>query len=127
MIQPELAIIFSEIRKRTPLTIHTELHLRVAEGRVRIADFAAYETLPDDEVPTIPPLVVIEIVSPSESLNSIVEKCRDYMAWGVPNVFVVNPRDRAMYRAEGGSLISVESLSIPELEATIEKAQVFGA
>lgn len=40
-----------------------------------------------------PPTLVIEILSPSDTIEDIAEKTRDYLAAGVPLVWVVSPFD----------------------------------
>lgn len=50
-----------------------------------------------------PPDVAIEILSPGQSLRGMNERCRWFVANGVPAAVAVNPRRRtvAVYRADG--------------------------
>lgn len=69
-----------------------------------------------------PPLVVIEILSPEDRFHAVVQKCADYEAFGIPEIWIVNPhsqevwtvRDgqahaaadrRASFRCEGGEVL----------------------
>ncbi len=50
-----------------------------------------------------PPDVVVEILSPGQSLNALVDKCRFYTAHGVPIVLLVHPASESvrMFLADG--------------------------
>lgn len=41
-----------------------------------------------------PPLLCVEILSPSDTIEDIQERVDDYLAMGVPFVWVVSPRSR---------------------------------
>lgn len=63
--------------------------------------------LPDEQIPdghvTIAPDLAVEVVSPNDTLYEVDAKVREYLAVGVPLVWVVNPRARTIhvYRADG--------------------------
>jgi Uma2 family endonuclease len=69
--------------------------------------------LPDERIPAghvpIPPDLAVEVVSPNDTVYELDAKVDEYLAAGVPLVWVVNPETRAVhvYRAGG----SVERLS----------------
>ncbi len=69
-----------------------ELRMRMAKGRIRIPDVVVSEIpIPDEEVFTTPPYLCIEILSPDDTLSDIQERTDEYLAFGVPNVWVVDP------------------------------------
>jgi len=51
---------------RTGLVAAISIRLRTAVNRVRVADVAAFLPEPDEQVPSTPPLIVIEIASPED-------------------------------------------------------------
>ena len=67
------------------LYVIPEVRHRVREGRYRIPDIAVFEGEPEGEVPSTPPLVAIEILSPDDRIGYIVPKLKDYRQWGVRN------------------------------------------
>jgi Uma2 family endonuclease len=63
--------------------------------------------LPGESLPTgwgrIPPDLVVEVVSPNDSVGELEQKLDDYQKAGVPLVWVVNTRSRTVmvYRGDG--------------------------
>jgi Uma2 family endonuclease len=49
-------------------------------------------------------LLCIEILSPDDSMESMQERIDDYLAFGVPCVWVVNPRSRRGYICDADSM-----------------------
>jgi Uma2 family endonuclease len=75
--------------------------------------FWSKERLP--EVPegyfTIPPDLIVEVVSPSDHFSRIQGKVRHYLARGVRLVWVIDPEDRSatVYRADNGASLLTET------------------
>ncbi|HZR98239.1 MAG TPA: Uma2 family endonuclease [Chloroflexota bacterium] len=81
--------------------------LRVTFGGVsRVPDVSVYrwERVPRDaagrvaDVFTVPPDLVIEIVSPQQSVNELVRRCLWYVDHGVPLALLVDPEDESVIR-----------------------------
>ena len=53
---------------------------------------------PYQQIVSAPPLICIEILSKDDSFASIVDRLDDYLAMGVANVWVIDPRLRRGYR-----------------------------
>jgi Uma2 family endonuclease len=70
--------------------------------RVRLPDlsFIRYGRLEGGQVPeghiTVPPDLAVEVVSPSDRFAEVRAKVREYLAAGVPMVWVVDPAMRAV-------------------------------
>ena len=93
--QVRLAALFFARRKADNLNVFTELRVRVSATRFRIPDICV--TLghePDEQVFTRPPFLCIEILSPSDTMHSMQERIDDYLTFGVPFVWVINPQSR---------------------------------
>jgi len=68
------------------------MRLRVAPGRIRVADVVVVELpLPEEEVFTSPPWLCVEIMSPDDTMSSMQDRLDDYLRFGVPNIWVVDP------------------------------------
>lgn len=79
--------------------------------------------LPDERIPTghvpIPPDLAVEVVSPNDTVYEVDAKVEEYLAAGVPLVWVVNPDTRGVrvYHADGTveRLVEHDKLTAPEL------------
>ncbi len=68
------------------------LRMRVAPGRIRIPDVVVCEIpMPGEEVFTSPPYLCIEVMSPDDTISAMQDRLDDYMQFGVPNIWVIDP------------------------------------
>ena len=125
-LRPRLASLLLQVARSRRLEVYTGLDLKISASQFRIADVAIYENEPEGNVPERAPLAVVELVSPFEAGPDLTEKGADYAAWGVPHIFIVDPKAQEFYRAQGGVHSPIKELEIPGIEATITKAQLFG-
>ena len=74
-----------------------------------------------------PPLLCIEILSRDDRMSEMQERVEDYLAMGVENVWVVDPRRRRAYALdrEGGLKPAPEALTIGGTAIEISIAEVF--
>jgi Uma2 family endonuclease len=89
--------IFLAQRKRLRIRVITELRMRVSKTRIRIPDIAIVEADDRDQVQQNPPLLVIEIVSPDDRFSRIEKVIKDYLAFGVPMIWIIDPYERAAF------------------------------
>ncbi len=71
-----------------------EVRTQVAPDHVRLPDVLVNPIGHWPEVIVEPPLIVIEVLSPTDSFISMSERVRDYVAMGVPNVWLLDPESR---------------------------------
>jgi Uma2 family endonuclease len=80
------------------------------EPRVfRIPDISVFGgQRPQEDVPSTPPLIVIEILSKDERHPNLIQKLEEYRVWGVPNIWIVDPRNKrlAFYNEAGLQYVS---------------------
>jgi Uma2 family endonuclease len=74
-----------------------EQRLHVAARRVRIPDVCLTPIADDSEVPQIPPALCVEILSPEDRLSRVAKVVADYLAFGVPMIWIIDPYDRAAF------------------------------
>ena len=106
----------------------TEQRLQVLPDRFRIPDVCLIPLNdPLIEVLPTPPLLCIEILSRDDRMSDIQERVEDYLAMGVPAVWVVDPRRRRAYEAlPGGALQPVPAeLALAGTDIRIPVAEVF--
>jgi Uma2 family endonuclease len=78
--------------------------VHVKSMRYRVPDITVIlGSLPTTQILQEPPFLCIEILSPGDRVDDMQDKIDDYLAFGVPYVWVVNPRkSRAFeYTADG--------------------------
>lgn len=86
------------------ITALPEVRVQISPKRFRIPDIGIVSgPVPNVRILREPPLLCIEILSPEDRMERMQEKIEDYIAFGVPCVWVVNPRNRRafIYTADG--------------------------
>ncbi len=105
-----------------------ELRIQVAPTRFRIPDVSVLNAdAPDEPVITHPPLIVIEVLTPEDSLAKMRERIEDYLAFGVSNVWIVDPQDRMGYVCTSGSFREwrpTTTLTVPGREIALDLQQL---
>jgi Uma2 family endonuclease len=73
---------------------------------VAYMSFTRLRSLPkaDRQSPTLPPEIVVEVLSPGDKPKNVKSKREDFLAWGVTLDIVANPQTRTVefYDAAGG-------------------------
>ena len=105
---------FEKYRKSHRIYAFGDTRLRVAVGRHRIPDLLVLEP-PFQEGKTITdvPVITIEIKSPGDSFDDIVDKCFEYEALGVRNILGVDPDKRRAWLFEQNNLRLLTGNSVP--------------
>jgi Uma2 family endonuclease len=104
---------FFQHRQEWQLHVIPELRIRVLATRVRIADVCLVSrTQPIEQVPTKPPLTVIEILSPEDRISRYNERLADYRQMGIPNVWVIDPANRVGYDCSTTAWLPVEEFRV---------------
>jgi Uma2 family endonuclease len=81
------------------------LKIRVGETRIRVADVCILASdAPDEQIPTHPPVLCIEILSPEDRMTRFMERLNDYFEMGVPLCWIVDPITRWGWVATPGHL-----------------------
>lgn len=97
------------------------LRVKLRAGRHAIPDVSVFwPAEPPGSVPDRLPLIAIEIISVDDRIADVLEKLREYMAAGIPHLWLLDPRNKRMYLYRDG-LREVQHYSVPEihLEATV--------
>jgi Uma2 family endonuclease len=78
--------------------------VQMTPTRIRVPDVVCVDgAMPEGSVIEQPPFLVVEVLSPDDRADDVLDKVDDYLSFGVPFVWVVNPRTRRgyVYTAEG--------------------------
>ncbi len=75
-----------------------EWRMRVSETRYRIPDVVIVAgPEPDEAVLSTPPLVAVEILSPDDRMTRVHQKVREYLAFGIRYVWILDPETKEAY------------------------------
>ncbi len=109
------------------IRVWPEQRVQVAATRFRIPDVTVTRaSAPFEAIITVPPLLCIEILSRDQRMSEIEERAKDYLAMGVPMVWIVDPlRRTAFVSDESGQRQVAEELSVPGTEIRVTLAEVF--
>lgn len=91
-------------RKEWGISIFPETRVQVKTQRFRVPDISVVlGPKPTTRIIVSPPLLCIEILSPEDRMSKMQERVDDYLAFGVPCVWVIDPGPRRgfVYTAEG--------------------------
>jgi Uma2 family endonuclease len=98
-----------------PLFPYPELRLRLEPRVFRIPDISVFGGQPPHEdVPSSPPLIAIEILSKDDRHPNLMQKLEEYRVWGVPNIWVVDPRAKRLAFYTETGLQDVSSLALAD-------------
>jgi len=83
-----------------------------------------------EPVLTAPPLIVVEIMSPKDTLRKAERKAQEYLDFGVENVWVIEPggkRKRAVYKGTraGLELVSSGQMSVAGTPILVKVHEIF--
>ncbi len=91
--QGELIYFFRVLRAKLGTFAFPEQRVQVSPTRFRVPDVCVYVgSAPEEQVFRTPPFLVIEVLSPDDRASDVQEKIEDYLAFGVPFVWVIDPR-----------------------------------
>jgi Uma2 family endonuclease len=75
-----------------------EQRVQVGTTRFRVPDITVLKSnQPREAIVTVPPLILIEILSKDDSLRSMQERVDDYLHFGVEHVWILDPALRRAY------------------------------
>jgi Uma2 family endonuclease len=109
-IQRNLIGWFWDRRKELPLQAFPEQRVQVSPTRFRIPDVTVVKASQfQGEIFTVPPHLCIEILSKDDTMDYMQDKIDDYLHFGFPYVWIINPRLRKGYVATQAGLVEAAS------------------
>ena len=113
LLQSFIIVFLSEFRLQYRYEVFTECRLLMdaATGRHRIPDVMVLEEpFTMGKAATDVPAVVVEIKSPDDTLDEVIDKCLEYATLGVPNIVVLDPDYKRQYVFTNRALQLVDSI-----------------
>ena len=109
---------FREYRREWNIRVLPELKIQISRTRYRVPDVTVLDRdLPIDQIITVPPMAVFEILSPDDTMSRILVKLGDYEQMGIANIFVVEPASDKQYFYSAGCL---ERMCAPKMASPLQ-------
>jgi len=101
---------FFNRRKEWGISVCTALRVQVAPRRFRIPDVCVILGKPAGQILREPPFISIEILSPEDRVSRTNERMSDYLRFGVPYVWLIDPQTQKAWRFTSGATVEVAEL-----------------
>jgi Uma2 family endonuclease len=126
-IQGNLITFFRNRFRQTGITAMPEWRFQVSQTRFRVPDVVVVSGRPDEQILTRPPLVCIEILSPEDTISRTNTRVQDYLKFGVPVVWVVDPRERKVwvYRPNAAVEEAQNSVKLEGTDIEVPFSEIF--
>jgi Uma2 family endonuclease len=113
-VQMALLLWFHRNSKEWKIRVVPEQRTRMSSTRVRIPDVSVFSRdLPIEQVFTRPQLIAVEVLSPEDRHSKMQEKIDDYIAFRVPNIWIVDPKQRIGWDCSDGNWTRKERFELP--------------
>ncbi len=106
---------------------HVELSLRVGND-VLIPDVCVLRDKKKQlyrDILAEPPLLCIEVVSPSQRPSEMLAKCERYRDFGVPFCWVVDPVSKRAWESHAGAPVAEQTSTLTAGELTVSLSELF--
>ncbi len=126
-IQKFFIVYFAIRAEELGVQVWPEQRVQVAATRFRVPDVTVMRASdPFEAIITVAPLLCIEILSKDDRMSEIEERAMDYLAMGVPMVWIVDPLRRTAFVSDASGQRQVaEELTVPRTGIRVTVAEVF--
>ena len=95
MIQGRLIFLLLELADALSLRVVPEIRIQISPTCFRVADVAVWRAGDiGQRIPTVPPFLVVEILSAEDRLVRLQPKIQEYLQHGTAWVWVIDPEER---------------------------------
>ncbi len=110
--QEAISFWFRQHARDWNVRVRPELRIQVSAKRFRVPDVTVLDRdRPVEQIVTQPPVAVFEVLSPEDSLQRLKRKLEDYRTMGIPEIWVIDPKDATYYRYEERQLLRKDSFA----------------
>ena len=124
-LQGEVFAYFHARRKQWGLRAIPEQRVQVSPTRFRVPDVCVVKGEPTEQIFRTPPFICIEILSPEDRLTQMHQRVQDYLEFGVPYVWILDPATRKAYRSTPDGLTEISELHTKDPEITVPLKALF--
>ncbi len=102
-----------------------EVRTHVSQTRMRLPDVVVTRPGPQGSALDEPPLIVIEILSPTDRFTDVTEKVRDYIGMGIENIWLIDPQTRRCSVRRDATWRDVERFEVADSPIYVDMNQIF--
>ena len=127
-LQSRLNLLLGHLSNLRFFRCNVELRVQTTPGRYRVFDLCLLAAgSPREQIVLTPPLLCIEILSPEDTMRRTLVRIREFLAMGVPEVWVFDPESRTVQVCIGSSVTehTVGNLTVPTTPVVVSLAEVF--
>lgn len=124
-LQGALIVYFEARRKQWSLRAVPEQRVQVSPTRFRVPDVCVVKGEPAEQIFRTPPFICIEILSRDDRLSEMQQRVQDYLQFGVPHVWILDPATRKAYRSTVEALTEVNELRTADPEIVVPLQALF--
>jgi Uma2 family endonuclease len=126
-LQGELLTILRVNARQWGIYAFPEQRVQVTAQRYRVPDVCVMpRTWTKTPIIRQPPLLCIEVLSPEDTFSRTQVKCRDYIAMGVPEVWIFDPEERKVSVWRNG-VMTEQSVGTLQLQGTAVQVELESA
>ena len=124
-LQYLLASIFAAHEAAWGVIGATEWRTLVSETRVRIPDLLLLPIGPQPDVLVEAPLLVVEILSPSDTYTATQQRAQDYLRMGVHTIWIIDPETRSARQCVDDVWTGTLQLTVPGTPIQVDLLNLF--
>ena len=125
-VQALLAMWFGAHEQEWRIVVTTEQRIRVATDRVRIPDVTLVRPgALNEDVLSVAPLCVSEILSPDDTYSRTWERAADYRKMGIENIWLIDPGTRSGQASTAQGWQDTMDFEIPGTPIKLNLADIF--
>ena len=109
--------------------VGVEVRVQLKKTRFRIPDVTVVSGgMPEGEIIRTPPSIAIEVLSPDDRAGYLEEKIADYLTFGVPYIWVINPETRRafVHTPLGSHEVKDGVLRADSVDIKVPLSEIFG-
>jgi len=128
-LQKKLILYFGNRESELGILVVPEQRVQVSATRFRVPDVCVLQGKePDEQIFTKPPFLCIEILSPQDTMTRMQERIDDYLNFGVPHVWLLDPRTKRGYSYTSSGMHEAKDavLRTQHPDIAVPLAELFG-
>ena len=120
------AAYFENRKRELGVRVRCDLRVKVLPRSYRVPDVTLLRAdAPFKPIPTDPPVLCIEVLSPDDRPGERNKKIAEYITMGVGAIWIVDPRRRTMATADASGTHAVGVLELEGTSVRITKTELF--
>jgi Uma2 family endonuclease len=125
-LQTLLGALFTNNREAWGVRALSDVRMQINATHFRVPDVLVLRRdAPREQILKHPPLIVIEILSPEDRLSRFQARIDDYVAFGVENIWILDPARRKAWIGPGLNPVSTGELTVPGTPIRVVLSELF--